>query len=300
MKKRPFIESVIRWLVLIAGYGYLIYRLVHFDGYETLFANTTQHSVGQFVALLLCVGMMVLNYMLEACKWQVLLVGEGTLRFAQAWKEVLYGNIGAFVTPYRAGDIPSRLLQLPESVSRPHALVLGLYGGVIQTVVIVVAGMVPTLLFLERQEWSYLTWLLITGTVAVALVVWLRREPRARWLHLTSKQYLQLFAACTARYLCWIGQLVLVMLFLGIDLTPEMLLLGLPTYYLLVTVTPNMPVADAGIRGSWAVFVLSRYGVEAPLAAAAAIGLWFINTVLPLLLYPLTLKMTQTKAATKP
>ena len=287
-------------MVLIGGYGYLIYRLLHFEGYATLLASTHARCVGQVVALVLCVGMMVPNYLLEARKWQTILSGEGSLRLTQAWKGVLYGNIGAFVTPYRAGDIPSRLLQLPPDFSRQHALGLGLYAGVIQTMVIVLLGMVPALLFLEQSEWHYLTWLMGAVPVGIGLWIWLHRQKRAEWLHLSREQYLHLFTACTVRYLCWICQLALVMYFLGIDLTPNIVFVGLPTYYLLVSVTPNMPAADAGIRGSWAVFVLSRFGVAVPLAATAAIGLWLVNTLLPILLYPLTTRVKHNTPDTQP
>jgi hypothetical protein len=47
-------------------------------------------------------------------------------------------------------------------------------------------------------------------------------------------------------------------------------------YYLLVTITPNVPIAEVGVRGAWAIAVFGT-----PQAAIAAVVLWVINTLLP-------------------
>ena len=47
-------------------------------------------------------------------------------------------------------------------------------------------------------------------------------------------------------------------------------------YYLLVTITPNVPIAEVGVRGAWAIAVFGT-----PQAAMAAVVLWMINTLLP-------------------
>jgi hypothetical protein len=49
-------------------------------------------------------------------------------------------------------------------------------------------------------------------------------------------------------------------------------------YYLLVTITPNVPIAEIGVRGAWAIAVFGT-----PQAAIAAVVLWVINTLLPCL-----------------
>ena len=47
-------------------------------------------------------------------------------------------------------------------------------------------------------------------------------------------------------------------------------------YYLLVTVTPNVPIVEVGVRGAWAVVVFGTMN-----AALAGVILWAINTLLP-------------------
>ena len=52
-------------------------------------------------------------------------------------------------------------------------------------------------------------------------------------------------------------------------------------YYLLVTVTPNVPIAEAGVRGVWAITVFGSMN-----AALAGVLLWVINTLMPCLVWP--------------
>ncbi|MBR1381740.1 MAG: hypothetical protein IJ554_04630, partial [Paludibacteraceae bacterium] len=52
-------------------------------------------------------------------------------------------------------------------------------------------------------------------------------------------------------------------------------------YYLLVTITPNVPIAEVGVRGAWAIVVFGTAN-----AALAGVLLWGINTLLPCLIWP--------------
>ena len=57
----------------------------------------------------------------------------------------------------------------------------------------------------------------------------------------------------------------------------------LPLYYLLITVTPNVPAAEIAVRGAWAAVIFERFGSDVTAAAIiATLLLWFINTIFPL------------------
>jgi hypothetical protein len=47
-------------------------------------------------------------------------------------------------------------------------------------------------------------------------------------------------------------------------------------YYLLVTITPNVPIAEVGVRGFWAMALFGTMN-----ATLAGVLLWAINTLLP-------------------
>jgi hypothetical protein len=48
-----------------------------------------------------------------------------------------------------------------------------------------------------------------------------------------------------------------------------------------VTITPNVPIAEVGIRGFWAMQVFGTMN-----ATLAGVVLWGVNTLLPCLIWP--------------
>ena len=88
------------------------------------------------------------------------------------------------------------------------------------------------------------------------------------------------------RLLCWCVQLALVLYALDSFHFP-LSTFNLFVYYLLVTITPNVPIAEAGVRGVWAMVLFGTMN-----AALAGVLLWVINTLLPCLIWPFFRKKT--------
>ena len=83
------------------------------------------------------------------------------------------------------------------------------------------------------------------------------------------------------RYAVYGTQLLLVLLFCGVTLTPLQYLTIIPIHYLFVTVVPTVPVADAAVRGSVGVLIFSAFTSNSAGVAIAAIILWLLNTIVP-------------------
>lgn len=279
------ILTVVEWLVTVAAYAYLGYRLATFDRYAALFSLFGHGGIRETMCLVLCVLLMPVNLGMEAAKWQTLLREIRPVRFREALAHILYGQAAAFVTPYRLGDIPARVMLLNDKEQWKPAVALGLYGGVIQTVVITACGIFPAVLFFRHADWLSFRHAAVLAAAAVFSLAAMQWKSLPQSFRLTGRQILQTFAWSGARYVCWLVQFALVTVWTGSCLPLSDLVVAVPTYYLLVTVTPNIPVADAGIRGSWAIFTLGQYAIAAPVAALIAVTMWLINTLLPVALY---------------
>ena len=275
----------IEWLVAVAAYAYLVYRLVTFDRYDAFAAVFGSSGVKKWGCLLCVVLLMPVNLFFESAKWKELLRELHPVGRRVALRQVLYGQQAAFVTPYRLGDIPARVMRLNDGGHWKQGIVLGLYGGIIQTVVIVVCGVVPAFIFLRQTAQPYIRLIGVAAAVAVFVPFALQFKSLPRSVRLTGRQLRLTLAWSTARYACWIVQFALTMVWAGFHLSLCDAAILIPTYYLLVTVTPNMPIADAGIRGSWAVFTFGFYGVDAPTAALAAVAMWVVNNLLPVVFF---------------
>ena len=135
-------------------------------------------------------------------------------------------------------------------------------------------------------------WILV-GAVLAGLVVALAWAPRLlrRYAEVSHRLVLVSVGQSMVRLACWCVQLELVIWALGGLGDPGgngdwLLVIGdclvkTPIYYLMVTITPNVPIAEVGVRGAWAVVLFGSVN-----AALAGVLLWAINTLLPCLIWP--------------
>ena len=185
-------------------------------------------------------------------------------------------------------------------------LSMGAVGSATMTAAIVLAGLVgiafsPSVLELLGGSYLYAVGAVILGTVVLGGLGWYYGR---RTLALTvgspsvdRRGFIDLFIKSVGqslvRLLCWCVQLALVVWALGgiggietiggigtLGAIGEIGIIGIlskcAVYYLLVTITPNVPIVEVGVRGAWAVVVFGTMN-----AALAGVILWAINTLLP-------------------
>ncbi len=294
---RKQLYHIIEWVVALAACGYLIYRLAIYDDYATLWATLSDMSWQQIVALLCCVALMPVNMSLEAWRWKTLMNGDALLNGANdgmmTWKEahrqVYYSKLAGLITPWRLGEYPARAVLMSERVNElksegvwSRVLSMGAVGSATMTMAIVLAGLgsLVILVFLDQLVQLGLTYYLLVSAVLILLILALVFAPRLlrRWAEVSHRLILISTGQSFVRLVCWCVQLALVLYALNaFHLSPFNFQL-LPIYYLFVTITPNVPIAEVGVRGAWAITLFGSMN-----AALAGVLLWVINTLLPCL-----------------
>lgn len=287
-----------RIALTFCAYGYLVYQLITFDGYVGLWEQFASAQAGQYLCIVACALLMPLNMWLEACKWQYLLRSVEPMSIGEAQAQVYYGMVGAFVTPYRTGDYPVRILLLKDKSLWASAIGMALLGSVALTIVIVLTGFPSVFLFFAGETFPAL-WTVYAAAAVCAvllfltpcllrlltLVRWRRakmRQMAAQLARLRYAEFLHILWLSLLRYLCFSVQMGFALRFCGVSLSGVQWFTALPLYYLLVTLTPNIPAADFGIRGSWAIYVFGHFApASAPACAMAVLLIWLINTALP-------------------
>ena len=297
---------IIEWVVAILACGWLAYKMVTYDDYAGLWATLRGMSWTQGLAILLCVALMPLNMTLEAWRWKTLMNGDAALNdendglsFAEAHRQVYYSKLAGLITPWRLGEYPARGMLMNERVKElknegdvwKKVLSMGAVGSATMTFAIILAG-VPAIM--ANGEWLMVNgeWLMVNGewwiavvAAVILLAVGLAFAPKLlqRWASVSHRLILISTGQSLVRLLCWCVQLYLVLFALG-GLGGLGILGGLgksAVYYLLVTITPNVPIAEVGVRGAWAITVFGSMN-----AALAGVLLWIINTLLPCLIWP--------------
>ena len=263
------IYHIVEWVVALAALGYLIYRMAIYEDYATLWATIAGMSGLQIAALLLCVALMPVNMSLEAWRWRTLL----PMSWREAHQQVYYSKLAGLITPWRLGEYPARALLRNEW---PHTLSMGAVGSATMTMAIIAAGMTAMILEIGNWRLEIVFYLLVALLLILALVF----APRLlrRWAEVSHKLIAISVGQSLVRLACWCGQLALVLYALGAIYNLQVTIYNLPVYYLFVTITPNVPIAEVGVRGAWAITLFGSMN-----AALAGVLLWGINTLLPCL-----------------
>ena len=288
MDKRRLIY-IIEWVIALAACGWLVWKLATYEDYAGLGECLRSMSWPQWLAIAACVALMPINMAMEAWRWRTLMnEGVSELTFKEAQRQVYYSKLAGLITPWRLGEYPARGLMMNDEngansangVIWPKVLSMGAVGSATMTAAIVIAGIVGIACSPSVFEWlggSYL-YSLLAAIVVLAVLFALAPKLLRKWAQVNHDLMLRSIGQSLVRLLCWCVQLVLVLYALG-ALGGLGVLGGLgksAIYYLLVTVTPNVPIVEAGARGAWAIAVFGTVN-----AALAGVLLWAINTLLP-------------------
>lgn len=287
---------IIEWAVALAACAFLGYKLVTFEDYPALWESLRGMGWQHYLALGLCVALMPVNMAIEAWRWMTLWNGDASLNgangevneltderltYKEAQRQVYYSKLAGLITPWRLGEYPARGVLMSDPVW-PRVLSMGAVGSATMTAAIVIAGVValafsPTVLTQLGDSYLY-----ALAAVIIVLAIAFALAPRAlkKYAEVNPQLLFRSLVQSFVRLLCWCVQLALVLWALGAVTGYGLRVMGygLLIYYLLVTITPNVPIAEVGVRGAWAIVVFGSMN-----AALAGVLLWVINTLLPCL-----------------
>lgn len=281
MDKRQ-IYHIVEWVIALAACGWLIWKMATYDNYAGLWATICGMTWKQVGALVLCVALMPVNMSIEAWRWKTLI----PMSWHEAHYQVYYSKLAGLITPWRLGEYPARALLRNEWA---QTLSMGAVGSATMTMAIIAAGVVGLAFCPSVFDYLGGSYLYSLLAVVVILGVIFAIAPRIlkRWAEVNQDLMLRSIGQSLIRLACWCIQLYLVLFALNAISNIQYPIFNLPIYYLLVTITPNVPIAEAGVRGAWAIAVFGSMN-----AALAGVLLWVINTVLPCLIWPFLRKKT--------
>lgn len=282
--ERKVLIHIVQWTISVLACCFLVWKIAVYDDYASLWNCLSSLNERQVMALLLCVALMPVNMLLEAWRWKTLL----PMSWAEAHRQVYSSKLAGLITPWRLGEYPARgMMEMQRENDQStkdvmaKVLSMGAVGSATMTAAIVLAGVAgiafsPAVLAVLGDSYLYA----LVGVVAVLAIAY-ALAPQALKKY-AEVNYMLLFrstAQSLVRLGCWCVQLALVLFALGAITNYQSFITNLFIYYLLVTITPNVPIVEAGVRGAWAIWVFGTMN-----AALAGVLLWAINTLLPCLI----------------
>jgi Lysylphosphatidylglycerol synthase TM region len=266
---------------------------------------TGQQSWKIYIALIL----VLLNWGLEARKWQILLRPVETISFFNSFKAILAGLAFSMNTPNRIGEFGGRVLYVHEG-HRWKALSLTVTGSFSQLIVTISIGCGGLLFLLTNATTAagianYYIWIrvLFYGSLLVCIflyllyfrlgqiIKWAEKIPKARGFvqHLTVIEDLRVtillrtLALSFSRYLIFVFQYILLLQLFSVEVSAWHSFWLISVLYLILAVTPTIALAEVGIRGKVSLTLFTLVSTNDFGIAGAATAIWFINLVIPAL-----------------
>ncbi|MCB0497501.1 MAG: flippase-like domain-containing protein [Cyclobacteriaceae bacterium] len=282
-----FIPWAIKLALVAASFYYIVSKLIDGDvEISELTRQMKQPAFGWIVAATL--ALMLVNWWLEAKKWQMVARPFKLLSIVQAFKAIVTSVSLDAVLPFGSGAVAGKVLSLKEenrnNVLLPVVLAQGLQS--FWTVVLGSFGLYQ-LAQLTHLSKLYTINLWQAGFIfllGVSVVIVLRL--RSKWLQALSlysaSDWLRLAGLSFLRYLVFLIQLIALAQFLSPEISLYTLL-GCSTWmFFAKTIVPKPGhIGALGIRGASAIFFLNLAGYPYAGFVLATFVLWIINLAIP-------------------
>ena len=300
---------------MVAAYGYLIYTFINFEHYEDFSYYFKTHGLENLKYLLCCLILIPLNWFLESLKWKQVLSKIQVLSFGQAIKSVLIGLTSGFFTPNRVGEPVGRSMFLADG-NKTKGVICSLICTLSQSFAtlffVCIAIVLACNIVVELEQIPQIILVRNIGIIAAVTVFLLyltipfwvgklklkseKLQDIARAISLISyASLLKVSLYSIVRFAVYSFQYYLMLKFFAVDIHFSTAMVLIPINYFLVSIIPSVAFAELGIRGSSALLVMEPLLGNTLGVALAAMSLWFINYVIPMLVGSLLLIKTERK-----
>jgi len=314
LKKLPIsykvISILLKVLIILLASGYIFSRISRQDYIDFgILLNEFGSSSFKIGLLLAVFGLMWLNWLLEARKWQMLIREVETMSLSRSLQAVFCGVTFAIFTPNRVGEFGGRVFLL-EKGDRIKGALASFTGSIAQLIITITLGSIGLIIYLQRDKRlaEELTWpvfgvlaALIVSLNVLLVLFYLNSRLFIKllwktWLFAKIKRYLLVFRSYTqlflsritllslARYIIFILQFYLLLLLADVSIPLQQALYLIALMYLVTTVVPSYAISEVTTRSSVSVLLLGEVAGKPLHITAAYFLLWVINLAIPALI----------------
>ena len=296
--------------LLFAWVSYSIYTQLKNQPHVGLSWQQTREAMGNRMTwiLLAVFGLMLVNWSLEALKWQLSVRKIQRVSFLKSFRAILSGVSFSVSTPNRVGEYLGRILYMNEG-NRLKAISLTITGSISQLMITLLMGLGGLVFLRESIESSGMIsglWLKVmaygTFTVLVILtlfyfrlpwlVKWVDKLPgnnKFAWLIRALEEFdatllLQLLSLSALRFSVFILQYYLLCELFGVELSWWQGLWTVSISFLLMAIIPTIALfTDLGLRGEISLKLLGLFSGNSIGIGLVSLTIWFVNLIIPAL-----------------
>jgi hypothetical protein len=312
MRRNKTIKIISNWVLgplLFLWLCYSIYtQLVqqpHLEqSWQQIAASSTSYKISTLLEVIL---LMLLNWLVEAMKWQLSMAVVYPVPFMRAFHAVLSGVSFSIALPNRMGEYAGRVLYLPEG-SRLKAVPVTLIASISQLLVTLVCGLAglfilkATLLQSGLINGRWFSVLLFSTVFAVSVLTvfyfgiavwrpWLQHVlSKTRFFYLVlslqgvnATLLLRLLSLSFLRYIIFSLQYVLLFSFFKVHVPAYLLWSASSVLFFVMAVIPTIALAELGLRGQVSLQLIGLFTTNSLGVVLTSATAWAINLMLPAL-----------------
>jgi len=256
--------------------------------------------------------LMVVNWGVEARKWQALLKPVEKISLLKAFKATLAGVAFAINLPNRIAEYGGRILYLQED-NRAKAVALTLVGSMSQFMVTLLTGCGGLIFLLNVPEsaillmpagfsllWIEVILYIVIFLSFIGLVIYFQISRLVKIIeklpafsklirHISVLEgvrfslLLRILSLSFTRYMVFISQYVLMMRLMNVGVSVWQAFWLTTVSFLIMAVFPTIALAEIGIRGKVSIALFGLFSTNSVGIVTASVGIWVINLVIPAL-----------------
>ena len=327
-KIRKTYNFLIRLLIIITTYGFIYKEVFYGHDFNKIFREfkTIFEDPGSTFLLITCIILVFVNWGIETGKWQYLILKIEKVSFFRSYKAVLSGVAISSFTPNRIGEFLGRVFIL-EKANRVEGILITILGSISQFLVTFILGATGIAIFVmlykdliteelgitsDTYNYLYLALTLISIALFAFLIMlflkvsavkdlvnrlignrWKRLKKYTKVFNLyKARELLKVLGYSLLRYIVFTLQFYLMLRIFGISLPLISGFIMISIILFAITIIPTIAIAELGIRGSVALFIIGTYlegqgisDLDLDLGIiAASSAIWLINLAIPALI----------------
>ena len=269
-----------------------------------------QHISQSFHSLLLwnlvvVIILMVINWSIEAVKWQLSIKKLQQVNFLKAFKAVLSGVSFSVSTPNRVGEYLGRILYMNEG-NRLKTISLTIVCNMSQLVITLFVGAIGLIILLPQIETDHVMssiWIrvILYGVVVTLIILtlfyfrlpwlvkWIDRLPgssRYAWLIKALEDFnatllLQLLSLSALRFLVFIVQYYLLFRLFDVPVSWWQAFWTISVSFLVLAIIPTIAIIELFQRRMIVKTLVGFYSTNELGITLTTAGIWFINLIVP-------------------
>ena len=310
MQSSKKISVFIKVIIVCLAFWFLYQKVFLNDSYlevKTQFLSIL--SEGNYFDIIIVFSLMLVNWSIDAIKWQFLVSKMEKVSFWLAIKAVFLGITVSLFTPNRVGEFGGRVFCL-QKADRVKAVLVTIFGNVTQLVITIIFGFLSFVYF--SSEYTYLIFtksdygfyiLIVLSAIIITLLIYLLYNISQISSLFSKFKFLKKYNSYTTilslfstkdiskvlflsilRYGVYSFQFYLLIKFVNIDINLLHSLTMSALTFLSMSIIPTIALTELGVRGSVAIYFFGYISSNTIGILTASFALWIINLVVPAIL----------------